>query len=94
MSKTAGTDARSDRAPDDGAVLTFSDSATELVLGAFGKDVDRAGYIIDEGTEERETTLEGEPIKREELVGIEKGSMIFLEDDFNTLIDHVRRRRE
>lgn len=94
MSTMTGTEAENDRAPDEGAVLTFSGSATELVLSAFGKDVDKAGYIIDEETEERETTNEGDPIKRDELAGIEKGSMIFLEDDFNALVDHVKRRRE
>lgn len=76
------------------ATLTFDESAAELVLQSFGRDVDKEGYVINPETGERETTETGEEIHKEHFAGLEEGSIIFLDDDFNTLVDHVKRRRE
>lgn len=74
--------------------LTFHESAAEYVVESFGREVDSEGYIVDPETGERETTPEGNPVKIDEFAGIEKGSEIFLDDDFETLVQHIKRRRE
>lgn len=74
--------------------LTFDQSATEFVLESFDKEVDDEGYIIDADTGERETTPSGDPIKKEEFTGVEDGSTLFLDDDFMTLVDHIKRQRD
>ena len=74
--------------------LTFDESAAESVLERFDREVDSGGYVYDPESEERETTPTEEPIPKEDFAGLERGSVIFLDDDFNTLVDHVKRRRE
>lgn len=74
--------------------LTFDESAAEDVLKAFGKDVDDEGYLVDQESEERETNQDGEEIQKEHFAGIEQGSLIFVDDDFNSLVAHVNRRQE
>lgn len=74
--------------------LTFDESAAEEILEAFGKSVDEEGYLYDPETEERETNGDGEEIQKGRLAGIEQGSIIFVDDDFNSLVEHVNRRKE
>lgn len=74
--------------------LTFDESAAEYVLEAFGREVDEEGYVVNPETGERETTESGDEIHKEDFAGLEQGSIIFLDDDFNTLVDHVKRQRE
>jgi len=74
--------------------ITFDESAAKSVLESFGRGVDDKGYIIDLETGERETTPDGAKIHVEEFAGLERGSTIFLDDDFTTIVDHVKRRRE
>lgn len=73
--------------------LTFDESAAEFVLESFGRAVDDEGYVIDPETGRRETTENGEDIHKDEFTGVENGSIIFLDDDFTTLVNHVKRRR-
>lgn len=73
--------------------LTFDESAAEFILESFGREVDAEGYVINPETSERETTEDGEPIHKDHFAGLEDGSIIFLDDDFTTLVDHVKRRR-
>jgi len=74
--------------------LTFDESAAEFVLEAFDREVDGEGYVINPKTGERETTPDGEEIHRDEFTGVEDGSTLFLDDDFMTLVDHVKRQRD
>lgn len=74
--------------------LTFEESAAEFVIESFGRSVDDSGYIINPETGERETTPEGGEIHIDDFAGVEKGSEIFLDDDFTTLVNHVKRRRQ
>lgn len=74
--------------------LTFDDSASEFVIEAFGKEVDSEGYVIDPQTGQRVTSPEGEEVKAEEFGGVEKGSTLFLQDDFASLVEHVKRQRD
>lgn len=73
--------------------LTFDDSATEFVLEAHGKTVDEEGYVADTETGERVVTPEGDEILASEFAGIEKGSTRFLDDNFESLVEHVKRRQ-
>lgn len=72
--------------------LTFDASVAEDVIREFGKEVDDNGYIVDPETGNRVETESGDPINVDHFAGVEKGSMIFLDDDFNTLVDHMKRR--
>jgi len=73
--------------------LTFDESATEFILESFDRGVDEDGYVIDQNGQ-RVTTPEGEQIKKEEFAGVEKGSTLYLDDDFTTLVEHVKRRKK
>lgn len=72
--------------------ITFDKSAASHVLKAFDKKVDEKGYVVDEESEDRVTNMEGIEIQENHFAGMEQGSVIFLDDDFNTLVDHVKRR--
>jgi len=73
--------------------LTFDESATEFMLEAFDRDVDDEGYVVDKDGN-RVTTPEGDFVKKEEFAGVEKGSTLYLNDDFTTLVEHVKRRKK
>lgn len=73
--------------------LTFDESAAEFVLEAHGKAVDEEGYVVDAETGERVETPEGDEIEASEFAGIEKGSTLFLDSNFESLVEHVKRRR-
>lgn len=73
--------------------LTFDESATDFILKSFNKEVDEEGYVVDEEGN-RVTTPEGDKIKKEEFAGVEKGSTLYLSDDFTTLVEHVKRRNK
>ena len=73
--------------------LTFDESAAENILEAFGKGVDNEGYVVD-ADGERETTDHGDEIEKGHFAGLEQGSIIVLDDDFNSLVGHVNRRQE
>lgn len=72
--------------------LTFDESAAEFVLESFGREVDEEGYVVNPETGNRETTPEGKEIKVEHLAGVEQGSELFIEDNFASLVEHVKRR--
>jgi hypothetical protein len=73
--------------------LTFDESAAEFVLESFDREVDDEGYIINSETGERETTPEGDELTVDDLAGIEQGSKIFVADEFTSIVEHVKRRR-
>jgi hypothetical protein len=75
------------------AGLKFESGAAEFVLDAFDRDIDEDGYIVNEEGE-RETTPKNEEIRIEDFAGIEKGSELFIDDDFTSISDHLQRRRE
>lgn len=75
-------------------ILTFDESASEDVLEAFGRSMDGKGYVTNPETGEREATENGEEVHKDRFAGLERGSIIFLDDDFNTLVDHAKRRRK
>lgn len=75
--------------------LTFDESAADFILESFGREVDEDGFVYDPESGEYETIDEnGERLNVEHFAGVEDGSIIFLDDDFTTLVEHVKRRRE
>lgn len=73
--------------------LTFEPGAVEHVLAGVDAAVDDDGYVVDERTGERVTTPDGEEITAEELAIVEDGSTLFVDDNFDSLVKHVDRRR-
>ncbi|MFB6208805.1 MAG: hypothetical protein ABEJ56_01555 [Candidatus Nanohaloarchaea archaeon] len=71
--------------------VTFEKDAIEGVLEVFDKEVDEDGYIVESESGERILDREGENIKKDELGGVKKGSEIFLNDNFSSLVDFVKR---
>ncbi|PSP56381.1 hypothetical protein BRC72_11990 [Halobacteriales archaeon QH_7_66_36] len=74
--------------------LTFDDSAIEFVLDAFDNAVDEEGYIIKEDTGERILTPDGTPLTPEELGGIAKGSEIYVDDNYVSVLEYLKSRSE
>jgi|GEM_PF-3549169 len=74
--------------------LTFDESAADHILEAFGKEIDDDEFIVDSEKKSRETTEHNNEIQKENFAGLEEGSIIFLDDDFNTLVEHVKRRSD
>lgn len=77
--------------------LTFDQSAAEVIVQTFGWEVDSAGYIHDAETGDVVVATDGAPIMIENLAGVvpdENGDPTPLNSDFNSLVDHVKRRQE
>ncbi|MFB6189996.1 MAG: hypothetical protein ABEJ91_00290, partial [Candidatus Nanohaloarchaea archaeon] len=62
------------------------------VLRIFGKETDDEGYIVERNSGERVLTPEGEPIKRDNLGMIARGSEVFVEDNFVSKLNYVKNR--
>lgn len=73
--------------------LTFDESAVEYILEEFDKDIDEEGFIVEADSRERVLTPGGEEVPVSEFGGIAKGSEIFVEDNFASLIDYVKRQK-
>ena len=74
--------------------LLFDNSALGFVLEAFGNTVDEDGYIVKEDTGERVKTRDGNPIRPEELGGIAKGSEVYIEDNYVSVLEYVKDKHE
>ncbi|MFB6215704.1 MAG: hypothetical protein ABEJ72_01865 [Candidatus Aenigmatarchaeota archaeon] len=75
--------------------ITFEESAVEDLLSQFNKTDDDEGFIVEDSKEqERVLTPSGEEIRAEELGGIASGSEIFIEDNFVSILDFVKRKTE
>jgi len=75
-------------------IITFDNSAVEFVLDAFGNTVDDEGYIVKEDTGERILTPEGKPLSPEDLGGIAKGSEIYIEDNYVSVLEYVKGKQK
>lgn len=75
------------------ATLTFDETAAQSILEEFGRDIDDEGYVMNPETGKRITNEDGIEIHKDHFAGVERGSVIILDDDFNTLVDHVKRRK-
>ena len=74
-------------------IITFDESTAETVLESFDRRIDDDGRVL-RPDGEPETTDDGVELTIEKFAGVERGSLIFLDDDFNTLVGHVERRRK
>jgi hypothetical protein len=66
--------------------ITFDESAKELVLKLFGKDIDADGYIVEHETGLRVLSPEGNEVLVKDFAGIRHGSEIFITKDLPSLI--------
>lgn len=69
--------------------LLFNDSATSLILEAFGK-YEEDGLIMDRSTGEPVLTNENIELEQSRLGGIKKGSEIFIKDDLYSIMSLVK----
>jgi hypothetical protein len=69
--------------------ITFDESAKELVLKVFGKDVDDDGYITEHDTGLRVLNTDGNEVHIKDFAGIRHGSEIFITKDLPSLIEHA-----
>jgi len=67
--------------------ITFTKSARDFVLDAFGKTQDSEGYLVEKSNpKQRVLTQDGEEIKKEQFAGIKKGSQVFIKSDLVSLM--------
>ena len=74
--------------------ITFEESAVDHVLREFDKSVDDEGYIIEEESGDRVLTPEGDELRVDDLGAIAKGSEIFIEDNFVSVLEYVETRSQ
>ena len=76
----------------DGLKIIFDRNSIDFILKAFDKTVDDKGYIV-EDTEEQERVLtpEGDEIRKDDLGVIVPGSEIFIENNFASLFNYVKK---
>lgn len=70
--------------------MTFEEGAEQYIVEAFGKSIEE-GYIVDEEGDIVE--YNGKEVRVEDLAMVEHGSDIFVDDSFDSLVDHVERNR-
>jgi len=63
--------------------IVFDNSSKNFILDLFDKKVDKEGFIVEKANEkQRVITFELEELKLDKFGGIQKGSEIFIEDNF------------
>jgi len=70
-------------------VITFDAELTPDVLCAFGKTIDKDGYLAESTNGRRVLSRDGQEIKESEWGGIVKGSEVYLKSDIVSLINYV-----
>lgn len=76
--------------------VTFGPSAAETIIEQFGWRVDGQGYIASDDGQSLIKATDGDIINIDELAGIvpgEDGEPTPLRDDFNSIVEHVKRRQ-
>ncbi len=67
-------------------IITFEESAKEVILSFFDKTIDSDGFIVEKDTGQRVITSDGEEITLEEFAGIVKNG-IFIKSNLPSLIN-------
>jgi len=73
--------------------LTFDDSAVEHVLDAFDKEIEQ-GFVVEQESGERVLRPDGEPVTRDDFGGIAKGSELFVENNYASILEYTKRNKE
>lgn len=68
--------------------ITFDKTLSTTILKAFNKKVDQ-GYILDQTTNSRVLSQDGDEIKLSDFAGILPGSEIFIKSDIISLIKYL-----
>lgn len=63
------------------------------ILEEFDKEVDDDGFVVEQETGEPVLTPRGEEVTIEDLAGIAKGSEIFIDDNFVSILEYVESRQ-
>lgn len=68
--------------------IVFDEDSRDFILDAFGKCVNRDGYIADKKDQSQKVlTPRGEEIKASEFIGVRKGSTIFVKSDIVSIVE-------
>ena len=69
------------------STITFDKASADFILEAFGKTVDKEGYIVEkENTKQRVLAEDGQEIEKLQFAGVRKGSEIFIKSDLISLM--------
>lgn len=69
-------------------IITFENSAKEIILSFFDKIVDDEGFIVEkDDPTQKVLTPDGQEVTFEEFAGIRKGSEIFIKSDLPSMIE-------
>lgn len=69
--------------------IIFNNSLSSEILKAFGKTIDKQGYIVSGRAKKRVFSQDGDEIRLEEFAGVIPGSEIYLKSDIVSLIKYV-----
>ena len=73
--------------------ITFDKSDASFILEAFGKTVNKEGYLVEIETGDYVLSRNnGEHILLDEFGGIAKGSELYLKSDIASMIDFIEKR--
>jgi hypothetical protein len=75
-----------------GLDVKFDRGVADKILKIFGKDTDEDGYIVEKSSNERVLTQQGNPVKKDNLGMIAKGSEVFVEDNFVSKLNYVKNK--
>ena len=68
--------------------ITFDEQCRDFVLDAFGKCVNKDGFIAEKkDPSQRVLTTRGEEIRADEFAGVRKGSVVMVKSDFVSLVE-------
>lgn len=71
-------------------MLSFDSSVKRTILDIFDKTVDKNNYVIEKSyPNNRVQTPQGDELTLNDFVGISKGSLVFIKNDFLSLINLV-----
>lgn len=74
--------------------VKFHKKFTEEVLQIFDKQVDSEGYVAEEDSGDRVPNQNGEDVEADNLASISKGSEIYVEDNFVSMLNFVKDRAD
>lgn len=67
--------------------LTFDESVKREILGFIGKEVDNDNFIVEkDNPKQRVLTVDNEEITLKEFGGFQRGSEVFIKNDFISLM--------
>lgn len=75
-----------------GITINFDNSFINEVLAIFDKEINKDGVIVENDSKEPVVTRQGDTIKHEDLGAIGNGSEVFVEDNFVSMLEFIKRK--